>query len=126
MDSSSRRLPNTDTPADVNAASSGRKKPHDDAEQTGAPAAFSVTLRVVMFVGLMGILGSRLIVLFSCKLSTWTYSASITDFEVIDQLYPPFHSSVTGLRYFGSMMRPVAPPFRVADGGGMVGSGSLP
>src|SRR6266478_9343190 len=99
IDSSLRTLPSNGTPAAKKAASSGRKKPHDDAEQIGAPVvAFSVTLRVVMFAGLMGILGSTLMVLFSCKLSTWTYSASITVFGVIDQVYPPFHSSVTGLR----------------------------
>src|SRR6267154_5014006 len=116
IDSSLRTLPSNGTPAAKNAASSGRKKPHDDAEQTGTPlpgvvelSPVSVRLRVVMFAGLMGIRGSTLMVLFSCKLSTWTYSASITVFEVIDQVYPAFHSSVTGLRYFGSMMRPVAP-----------------
>src|SRR5579864_4517588 len=98
MDCSSRTLPNTGTPAAVNAASKGKKKPHDAGEQTGAPAAFSVTLVVVMLFGLMGILGSRLMVLFSCRPSTWTYSASTTDLEVIDHVYPAFHSSVTGLR----------------------------
>src|SRR5215510_5298446 len=105
MDISSRTLASSGTPADKKAASSGRKKPHDATEQTGTPlpgavelSPVSVKLRVVMFAGLMGILGSTLMVLFSCRLSTWMYSASIADLEVSDQVYPPFHSSATGLR----------------------------
>src|SRR5258708_35291644 len=99
-DVSSRTLPSTGTPADVKAASNGKKKPHPVGRgaQVGAPPAVSVTFVDCMSKGLTGILGSRLMVLFSCKLSTWTYSASITDLELSDQVYPPFHSSVTGLR----------------------------
>src|SRR6266849_10116174 len=105
IDSSLRTLPSNGTPAAKNAASSGRKKPHDDAEQTGTPlpgvvemSPLSVRLRVVMFAGLMGMRGSTLMVLFSCKLSTWTYSASITVFEVIDQVRVDSSSQLTAIK----------------------------